>query len=92
MNHSLRSRQLNPCDHLFWKSRGYPERPQNWKQSESYSEDEYSTDNDESCSEDSNFDEENRLKSLQNNPNNDEYWRIRGWPRRPNDWRGNLKA
>ncbi|XP_076250092.1 uncharacterized protein LOC143189960 isoform X2 [Rhynchophorus ferrugineus] len=29
---ALRSRQLNPCDPLYWKSRGYPDRPINWKE------------------------------------------------------------
>ncbi|KAF7286136.1 hypothetical protein GWI33_007385 [Rhynchophorus ferrugineus] len=28
----LRSRQLNPCDELYWKCRGYPDRPSNWKE------------------------------------------------------------
>ncbi|KAB0796252.1 hypothetical protein PPYR_10313 [Photinus pyralis] len=26
-----RSRQLNPCDILYWKSRGFSERPHDWQ-------------------------------------------------------------
>ncbi|KAJ3643049.1 hypothetical protein Zmor_025787 [Zophobas morio] len=124
MNHTLRSRQLNPCDELYWKSRGWPQRPYNWREriyahddedtdddeSDIYSEADYSdddyyysdeddfyySDEDESeeCDEDYYSDqdydeyEEERLRSLQNNPNNVEYWRLRGYLSRPSNWRG----
>ncbi|CAH1374838.1 unnamed protein product [Tenebrio molitor] len=154
MNHNLRSRQLNPCDHLFWKCRGYPERPNNWEEilenmgyydrddqndendsqesfeseTDSYEDesceeecdDEYcEEESEDECSEEEYEDEESemeyedeesemedegseeeyqdeeseeeyeahRLNSNQNNPNNDEYWRLRGWSQRPDDWR-----
>lgn len=28
---NLHSRQRNPSDPLYWKSRGFPDRPANWK-------------------------------------------------------------
>ena len=30
--HPLRARQLNPSDDLFWKSRGWPARPTDWRE------------------------------------------------------------
>ena len=30
--HPLRDRQLNPSDDLFWKSRGWPARPSDWRE------------------------------------------------------------
>lgn len=30
--HPLRDRQLNPYDDLFWKSRGWPARPTDWRE------------------------------------------------------------
>jgi hypothetical protein len=52
---------------------------------EEYSESETDSYEDEESEEEY---EENCLKSNQNNPNNDEYWRLRGWSQRPDDWRG----
>jgi hypothetical protein len=55
------------------------------------SEEEYQDEESEEEYQDEESDEEyeaHRLNSNQNNPNNDEYWRLRGWSQRPDDWRG----
>ncbi|EFA09686.1 uncharacterized protein LOC103314316 [Tribolium castaneum] len=104
MSHTLRSRQLNPCDPLFWKSRGYPGRPVDWRErleDMGYYDDnstdeestEYETESEyDSESEDESDYEDHCLRSNQNNPNNDEFWRLRGWTRRPDDWRERIRS
>ncbi|XP_063926285.1 uncharacterized protein LOC135139857 isoform X2 [Zophobas morio] len=82
MNNSLRSPETNPCDDLFWKSRGYPEKPRNWQQLLEAMD--YQTD--ESDQSDSEYEEH-----LQNNENNkDQFWGSRGRSERACDWRARI--
>ncbi|KAJ3643050.1 hypothetical protein Zmor_025788 [Zophobas morio] len=96
MNNSLRSPETNPCDDLFWKSRGYPEKPRNWQQlleamdyqtdesDQSSSETQFSSDSDTES--DSEYEEH-----LQNNENNkDQFWGSRGRSERACDWRARI--
>ncbi|XP_023023980.1 uncharacterized protein isoform X2 [Leptinotarsa decemlineata] len=113
---TLRSRQLNPCDHLFWRSRGYAERPDNWEDileeigyyasdtEGSYHEEESEYEEEAEFEEESEYDEEedsaeeeedsedeeyeeHMTISNENNPNNDAFWRLRGYSERPDNWR-----
>ncbi|KAK4876163.1 hypothetical protein RN001_012585 [Aquatica leii] len=69
-HNTLRSRQLNPCDDLFWKSRGFKERPYNWKD----------------IWEAERIRREHTRKSNLNNPNNQLYWINKGFAERPFNW------
>ena len=116
----LRSRQLNPCDKLYWLSRGYPDRPDNWKdlvyetetESDSYYEneeeyeesdsyDEEDCDSDESYtdeedeysqSDDDQYDPEFAQYCNERNPNNEEFWKAKGWTGRPHDWKERIES